>query len=85
MCPIAWDASGESHWLIHLRCGECGARRDALATNEEAEAFDVELDRQTAPIARALERLDRERVTAEVEAFVAALQRDLVDAGDFDR
>ena len=83
MCLMDWEPAGELHWLIGLRCGECGAWREALVTNEEAHAFDLELGRQTAEIARALERLDRERMTADIDTLVAALRHDLVDAADF--
>ena len=83
MCPMEWETAGESHWLIELRCGECGCWREVRTTNEEASAFDLLLDRQTAPIERELERLDRRRMEAEAEAFIAALEHDLVDAADF--
>ena len=68
-----------SHWLIELRCGECGCWHEAPASNEEAAAFDVAPDRQIAPMARH----DRERMEVEVETFVTAQQHDLVDAADF--
>ena len=34
-------------------------------------------------IAAALDRHDRERMTAEVEVLIVALERDLIDAADF--
>jgi hypothetical protein len=41
------------------------------------------LDRQIATIARAFERVDRERMRCELDVFVAALHHDLIDATDF--
>jgi hypothetical protein len=82
-CPIEWETVGDDHWLIHLRCGECGTWRSEVATDAEAEQFDVTLARQSAEIKRSLARLDRERMAAELERFVAALDRDLIDATDF--
>jgi hypothetical protein len=83
MCPMEWETDGETHWLIQLRCGECGCWREVRLSNEEAADFDLALDRQMWAIRRTLTRLDRERMQLEVDAFVAALEHDLVDAADF--
>jgi hypothetical protein len=56
VCPIAWETDGDDHWLIELRCGECGAWREVRVTNEEAKAFDLTLDAQAGRIQRALDR-----------------------------
>ena len=85
MCPIAWETDGDEHWLIELRCGECGAWREVRVTNEEAKAFDFTLDRQTDQIRRALDRIDRERMEAELDVLVGALEHDLIDPADFAR
>jgi hypothetical protein len=83
MCPMAWETDGDDHWLIELRCGECGAWREVRVTNEQARDFDLTLDRQTAQIRRELERIDRERMMAEVDVLVGALEHDLIDPADF--
>lgn len=85
MCPIEWETAGDEHWLIALRCGECGAWREQLATNDEAEELDLVLARQSAAIAVSLRSIDRERMEAEIKSFVAALEHDLIDAADFAR
>jgi transcription elongation factor Elf1 len=85
VCPMEWETDGDEHWLIELRCGECGAWRETRVTNAEAKAFDLALDRQCAEIVRALQRSDRERMETELSVFTAALARDLIDAGDFAR
>jgi len=54
MCPIEWDTVGEEHWLIHSRCGECGAWRSEVVTNAEAKRYDLLLARQSEVIARGL-------------------------------
>ena len=43
----------------------------------------VELNREMAEIAAALEWAERERMRAEVRVSIAALEHDLLDAGDF--
>jgi hypothetical protein len=45
--------------------------------------YDLDLQRGIAEIAAALERHDHERMTAEARVFIAALQHDIIDAGDF--
>jgi hypothetical protein len=85
ICPIEWAPAGDFHWWLLLRCGECQAWVQATVGNEQAAALDVELDRQQAAIADAAASLAAERMAADVEAFTAALELDLVDADDFAR
>jgi hypothetical protein len=73
---------GGGRWLL-LRCGECGAWRQAIAPPGAARAFDQALEEGIQEISDTIERLDRDRMTAQAEAFIAALDRDLIDAGDF--
>ena len=43
------------------------------------------LDQQIAAIERVLLQIDRERMREEADAFVVALERDLIDPADFAR
>jgi hypothetical protein len=54
-------------------------------SNEEAASYQADLDRGVAKIASTVARLDRERMIAESDAWAAALERDLIDPGDFRR
>jgi hypothetical protein len=45
--------------------------------------FDADVERGRAAIATDRAALDRERMVRQVDAFTAALQRDLIDPGDF--
>ena len=83
LCPMDWEPVDAEHWCIEARCGACELWHRLHLTNAEAAAWDVELDRQTQPIKRELWRLDRERMAREVEGFIEALDRDLIDAVDF--
>ena len=83
MCPIEWDAVDDEHWLIVSRCGECGIWSRELVSNEQAEHYDLVLNRHSAQIAGALARIERERMEHELEALVNAFDRDLIDAADF--
>jgi hypothetical protein len=81
--PVQWHERDESRWWMRLRCGECGFVREAVVTDDDAVRFDRELDRGVDEIAALITRLDRARMAAEADAFAIALERDLVDAGDF--
>jgi uncharacterized Zn finger protein len=83
--PMAWEPVGEHAWWMLLRCGECGTAREVTVADDEADRFDVALNRRATPIARALERLDLERMATDVETLIVALRRDLIDASDFAR
>jgi hypothetical protein len=83
--PVSWHEVSETHWWVRLRCGECGFVREVELTDEEAQRFEHELDRGVEQIAAALVRLDRERMIADSDAMKVALERDLIDPGDFCR
>jgi hypothetical protein len=73
----------DTHWWMLLRCGACDTWREVTVTNEIAARFDLELDRRLDIVARALDRLDRTRMAADVETMILALRHGLVDAADF--
>ncbi len=83
MAPIEWEPADTEHWRIVERCGACELWRVVVISNARAALLDVRLDNQVAIIAHALQRLDRERMVAQVEMFTAALQQDLIGAADF--
>ena len=83
--PVSWHEHGETHWWIRLRCGQCGCVREIEATDQQAKRFDRELEPGVASIAAALMRLDRERMITDADTLTAALERDLIDPGDFCR
>jgi hypothetical protein len=85
LCPIAWETFGDDHWLMWMRCGECGGSLETIVDNRNAAAIDLEMDRQQAQIAAQADALASEQMAAEAEAFVSALERDLFDASDFAR
>ena len=53
--------------------------------NGRAARYDIELDHDRATIQYAVRHLDLERMAVEVEAFAAALARDLIEPIDFAR
>src|SRR5215207_6148979 len=83
LSPMEWEAFGDGHWLMWMRCGECGGWIQMLVPNATAGLMDVELDRQQAAIAAQADAFEAERMAVEVESLITALERDLVDASDF--
>jgi hypothetical protein len=83
--PVAWEPADDHHWWMLLHCGECDAWQEVTVPDSVAQRFDAELDRRADVLARALARLDRQRMAADVETMIAALRRGLVDAADFAR
>jgi hypothetical protein len=81
--PVDWEPVGDTHWWMLLRCGACDTWREVTVANDVAARFDLELDRRMDVVARALERLDRTRMAAEVETMILALRHGLVDPADF--
>jgi hypothetical protein len=82
---VDWIEHDATHWHIDLRCGECGHRWDTVVHDSRAKRYDIELNRDTYSISRALERLDLERMAGEAETLAKALARDLIGPADFAR
>jgi len=81
--PVWWDALDDDRWQMLLRCPQCETFRDVVASNEVANEYEVALAKGMETIAASLYRSDRERMAGEVDVFIAALERDLIDAADF--
>jgi hypothetical protein len=83
--PVEWSPEGGDHWWMLLRCGSCGASREELVPDLDAELFDRALNRAENGMRLAADRLGREALEQEAEAFAAALELDLICADDFSR
>ena len=81
--PVWWEEADGEHWHMLLRCAQCDTYRDVTVGNDVAEAYERDLERGRSEIAASLKRSDRERMLAELPVLIAALERDLIDAGDF--
>jgi hypothetical protein len=80
---VGWQEADRAHWWVRLRCGECGAWREGTFSDEALEGFERKLDEEAREMAAAADRLHWEWRSREADAFAAALDRDLIDAGDF--
>jgi hypothetical protein len=91
-CPLCGSGSVSSterepleqpHVNIALRCGSCGTWRRVLTNCWAADAFERGLARDRGRMAGMLARFERDQMQRAIHALKTALDRDLVDAGDF--
>jgi len=85
VCPAGWEPADDEHWSIDLRCGDCAHRWNRIIHNTRAARYDIELNHDERILLESLRKLERERMAADVEAFVTALDRDLIHPSDFVR
>src|SRR5215216_6766333 len=78
MCPMEWGVADEASWWILARCGDCEVWKEVVISNEQATWLDRELDRQMTAMSRAADRLDAQRMAAQSQAFVRALQANAI-------
>lgn len=83
--PVHWHEADATHYWLHLRCGECGTWREGVFSDDAIDRFERRLDEASEQIVGAADRLHREWRSTEVEAFAAALDKGLIDPGDFIR
>jgi hypothetical protein len=81
--PVDAEALDKGRWDLRLRCGQCGTYRDVVVSDDVAKRYDLDLNRGMEEIAAAFRQQDHERMTAEARVFIAALEHDLIDGGDF--
>ena len=81
--PVWWEEIDDEQWHMLLRCAQCDTYCEVTVGNDVAAAYERDLERGRAAIAASMERSDRARMAAEADVFIAALERDLIDAADF--
>lgn len=85
MNPVDWYEADESSWWVGLRCGGCAWTREGVFSDDDVERLERDLAPGLDAIAKAVARLDRERMEREADVFIAALARDLIGPADFAR
>jgi hypothetical protein len=83
--PMDWHEHDRAHWWVRLRCGACGVSREVVVSDADVKQLERDLEPGLRRIAATVDRLDHERMLREVEAFTAALDRDLIGPDDFAR
>jgi hypothetical protein len=80
-----WQRQDGARWWFLLRCGGCDDEREAVLTHAAAERLEDHIERGMEEIAAAARRIDQERMAAQAEIFITALDRNLIDPADFRR
>ena len=82
--PTCWEqVGGRTRWRVWRRCPECEWSADSVHTEIEIDAFDEQLDLGAHELADELRALEHANMSAMAEAFLVALQDDLIGADDF--
>ena len=81
--PVEWSWADDGTRRVKLRCGACGHQRETAVTATSAALLEAAHASRLAEIAELADALERERMCGWVESFAGALERDLIDAGDF--
>ena len=81
--PVKWFEQGEGRWHVDLRCPECEWTGGGTYSQKVVDRYDEVLDIGTEVLLDDLNRLSRANMEEHVDAFVAALQADLVLPEDF--
>jgi hypothetical protein len=82
--PTCWEQAGDrAHWRVWRRCPECEWLCQSVHDSDEIDAFDEQLDLGSRELADELRALEHANMAAMAEAFVLALEADLISADDF--
>jgi hypothetical protein len=81
--PVDWSPAAGRRWLVDLRCPECEWTGSGTYSQKVVDRYDEVLDDGTETLLEDLTRLSRANMEEHVEAFVGALQSDLIVPEDF--
>ncbi len=81
--PVDWSPASGRRWLVDLRCPECEWTGGGAYSQRVVDRYDEALDDGTEALMDDLNRLSRANMEEHVEAFVGALQSDLIVPEDF--
>jgi len=77
------QARDRSRWRVWRRCPACEWACQGVHGEDEIDAFDDQLDRGAHELADELRALEHANMSDMAEAFIAALDADLIGADDF--
>jgi hypothetical protein len=81
--PTDWEPAGRERWRVELRCPECEWLGSGVHDQKTMDRFDEALDHGTEALLDDLSQLSRAIMEEEVDRFVDALRRDLIQPEDF--
>ncbi len=81
--PVEWWERDADSWAVELRCPECEWRGGGVFSQTHVDRYDRILDDGCRSIHNDLEKLARDAMESEVNAFVEALQGEKILPEDF--
>ena len=81
--PLDWAPASTRKWAVTLRCPECEWRGGGVYDQALVDEFDETLDEGKQSVLDDLELLTRANMEEQVEAFIAAINGDLILPEDF--
>jgi predicted RNA-binding Zn-ribbon protein involved in translation (DUF1610 family) len=82
--PTSWEQQGDrTLWRVWRRCPECEWTSEGLHSEVEIDAFDAQLDLGSHELADQLRTLEHANMREMADAFITALDGDLIGADDF--
>jgi hypothetical protein len=82
--PTCWEQESDRfHWRLWRHCPECGWACESVHSETEVDAFDEQLDLGSHALADELRSLEQANMSAMVDAFIIALNNDLISSDDF--
>jgi hypothetical protein len=81
--PTEWEEAGAALWEVTLLCPNCDWCVCGVFAQDVVDRFDDRLDEIAEALVKALQCLEREHMTAEVEWFAEALACDAIMPEDF--
>jgi hypothetical protein len=81
--PVGASPEDAGYWHLELQCGACGDQRGTSVGVGDLRAFYSVVEGQRRRMAQTADELAQERMSAWADVFTSALERDLIDAGDF--
>ena len=81
--PLEWARIDEQHWIVEVRCPECGSHYELTLDQEQINDFSYALECAFQSMLDAIEEIDHEVFVTECEQFIAALWSENVQPMDF--
>ena len=81
--PVEWRRSGESSWVLRLRCPECETERTVELGRQGVEELSRDIYHGNQALAREAERVSRRNFEEEAAKFIVALRDGLIEPIDF--
>ena len=77
------DAVDDLLAQLEVRCGDCGTWRRLVTTRGSARLLELSLERHSQAMLKLADRLERDRIPGDADAFLSELRSDIDGVDDF--